>query len=63
MLAGSDRTGTGHIAAVNGEPVTDFRELTVYLETETQVGDTINVTIVRDGKEQNVQIILAERPQ
>jgi len=51
------------ITAINGEPVTDFQELTVYLETETQVGDTIEVTIIRDGEEQNVLVTLAERPQ
>ncbi len=34
-----------------------------YLETETQVGDTVWVTIIRDGEEQNVQVVLAERPQ
>ncbi len=51
------------IMAIKGEPVADLRELTVYLETETQVGDTVGVTIIRDGEEQNVQVVLAERPQ
>ena len=55
--------GMDIIVAVNGEPVTDFQELTVYLETETQVGDTVEVTIIRDGEEQNVQVTLAERPR
>jgi S1-C subfamily serine protease len=54
--------GMDIITAVNGEPLADLRELTVYLETETQVGDTVEVTIIRDGKEQNVQLTLAERP-
>ena len=51
------------ITAINGEAVDDLQELTVYLETQTQVGDTVEVTIVRDGVEQNVQVTLAERPQ
>ena len=34
-----------------------------YLETETQVGDTVEVTIIRDGEKQSVQVVLAERPQ
>jgi len=55
--------GMDIITAVNGEPLADLRELTVYLETETQVGDTVEVTIIRDGKEQNVQLTLAERLQ
>jgi len=55
--------GMDIITAVNGEPLADLRELTVYLEAETQVGDTVEVTIIRDGKEQNVQLTLAERLQ
>ncbi len=50
------------ITAVDGEPISDIKALTVYLETQTQVGDTVEVTIVRDGEEQNVQVTLAERP-
>jgi S1-C subfamily serine protease len=55
--------GMDIIVAINGEPVTNFRELIVYLDTETQVGDTIEVTFIRDGEEQNVQVTLAERPR
>ena len=51
------------ITALNGEPVGDFEELTVYLETQTKVGDTVQVTIIRDGQEQTVPVILDERPQ
>ena len=51
------------ITAINGEPVVDLQAFTVYLETQTQVGDMIEVTIIRDGEEQNVQVILAERPR
>jgi S1-C subfamily serine protease len=51
------------ITAINGEPIADIKGLTVYLETETQVGDTVEVTIIRDGEQQNVQVTLAERPQ
>lgn len=51
------------ITAINGEPITDIKGLTVYLETETRVGDTVEVTIIRDGEQQTVQVALAERPQ
>ena len=51
------------ITAIDGEPVSNLQELTVYLETETQVGDTVEVTIVRDGLEQSVAVALDERPQ
>jgi S1-C subfamily serine protease len=51
------------ITAIDGELVTDLQELTVYLETQTQVGDTVEVTYVRDGVEQSVPVTLTERPQ
>jgi S1-C subfamily serine protease len=51
------------IVGVNGEPVNDMEELTVYLETETTVGDTVELTIIRDGEEQTVPLTLEERPQ
>jgi S1-C subfamily serine protease len=53
--------GMDIILAIDGQPLTDFQELTVYLETETQVGDTIEVTLIRDGEERTVQVMLAER--
>jgi S1-C subfamily serine protease len=47
------------ITAINGEPIADFQELTVYLETETQVGDEVEVTLIRDGQEMKVTLTLA----
>ena len=51
------------ITAINGEPITNFQELTVYLESETRVGDTVEVTLIRDGREMTVSVTLAERPE
>jgi len=34
----------------------------VYLETQTVVGDTVSVKVIREGKEQVFQVTLAERP-
>ena len=51
------------ITALNGTAMTTSKEFVAYLETETQVGDTVAVTIVRDGEEQTVQVTLGERPQ
>lgn len=48
------------ITALNGQPMTTRRDLIVYLETETRVGETVQVTIVRDGQEQVVQVTLGE---
>jgi S1-C subfamily serine protease len=51
------------ILAINGTPVASFQELTVYLESETQVGDTVEVTLIRAGQEMKVSVTLAERPE
>ncbi len=51
------------ITAIDGEPMTDSKEFVVYLETETQVGDGVDVTIVRDGNELSTRATLTARPQ
>jgi S1-C subfamily serine protease len=56
------------ITAIRGEPggafteIADYQDLTVYLETETRVGDTVDVMLIRDGDEQIVRVTLGERP-
>lgn len=51
------------IIAIDGEPINDSQDLAIYLETQTTVGDKVELTIIRDGKEQAVQVILEERPE
>jgi S1-C subfamily serine protease len=51
------------IVAINEEPIANFQDLTVYLEAETQVGDKVEVTLIRDGQEMTVSVTLAERPE
>jgi S1-C subfamily serine protease len=51
------------ITHIDDQPVPTLEELTVYLETQTQVGDTVSLTIIREGREQTVQMTLAERAQ
>jgi S1-C subfamily serine protease len=51
------------ITAINGKSVGDFQELTVYLETQTKVGDSVQVTIIRDGQEQTLALTLGEQPR
>ncbi len=50
------------MTAINGQSVSSGQQLTVYLETQTQVGDTVEATLVRDGQEMAVEVTLAERP-
>jgi len=51
------------ITAINGEPMASFQELIVHLETETQVEDTVEMTLIRSGQEIKVSVTLAERPE
>ena len=51
------------ITAVNDTPITTIQELTVYLEDSTQVGETVQLTVLRDGQTQTILVVLAERPQ
>jgi S1-C subfamily serine protease len=50
------------IIAVDDKPVKNFQEFTVYLENQTVVGDTVKVTVLRDGNEMSFQVTLEERP-
>jgi len=50
------------IIEIDDEPVDDFQDLTVYLEAETAVGDSAELTIGRDGAERVVQMTLEQRP-
>jgi S1-C subfamily serine protease len=49
------------ITAIDGHALANAQDLTVYLETETTVGKSVEVTIVRNGVEQVVQVVLGEQ--
>jgi S1-C subfamily serine protease len=51
------------IVELGGVAVDNLQELTIYLESETQVGDTVDVTVIREGERQVIAVTLAERPQ
>jgi S1-C subfamily serine protease len=51
------------ITAIDGTPITSNQELIVYLETETHIGDTVDVTLIRGGKEMDMSVTLTERPE
>jgi len=50
------------ITAINGEPIADTRDLNIYLETHTEVGQTVDVTVIRDGQTFTTQATLQARP-
>ncbi len=63
VIAGRPMRGGGDIlVAIEGMPVNDFDDLVNYLASSTSVGDTVNVTIIRDGAELSVALVLEERP-
>jgi S1-C subfamily serine protease len=55
--------GGDMITAIDGRPVASLQDMTVYLEDRTQVGDTVTLTLIRDGQAQQVEVTLVERPQ
>ena len=50
------------LTAVGGQPVTTLEKLQILLETQYQVGDTVEVTFMRDGQSQTLSVELAEEP-
>jgi len=51
------------LAATNGVPIATDRDLVRFLDVQTQVGQTITVTMWRDGREQTLSVTLGERPR
>ncbi len=49
------------ITAVNGEPVDDFEEMIGYLALYTEPGDTITLTVYRDGEVLELPLTLVSR--
>lgn len=50
------------IVAIDGQPVRKFDDLLVYLMRNTEAGQTVTLTILRDGKEMRVTVTLGKRP-
>ncbi len=50
------------ITAIDNQPVKTFGDLVDYLTSSTSVGQTVTLTILRDGQQQDVKVTLAARP-
>jgi S1-C subfamily serine protease len=50
------------LTTIDGEEVTSIDSLQILLETKYQVGDTVNVTLLRNGEERTITVELAEEP-
>jgi S1-C subfamily serine protease len=57
LLGGGDL-----IVAMDGQPIKSFDELIRYLINNKVPGDTVTLTIIRDGKQMDLQLKLEKRP-
>jgi 2-alkenal reductase len=64
LEAADPRTGEGGdlIVALDDQPVDDFSDLNSYLVFHTTVGQTIEMTVLRDGETTTLQLTLGARP-
>ncbi|HOU11693.1 MAG TPA: trypsin-like peptidase domain-containing protein [Anaerolineae bacterium] len=60
---GEVTVGGDTIVAIDGTPIASPSALIAYLETRTRPGDTIQVTVLRNGEEKILSVTLGERPQ
>lgn len=62
---GGQKYGVGGdiVLAIDGQPVTGADELAVYLENEKQVGDSVVLTVLRNGQRRAIQVPVGELPR
>jgi S1-C subfamily serine protease len=51
------------LLAIDEQQLRTNRDLTMYLDTQTEVGQRVKLTLVRDGEEVVIEATLGERPQ
>ncbi|MCL4878832.1 MAG: trypsin-like peptidase domain-containing protein [Anaerolineae bacterium] len=57
------RIGGDIITAINGTPINTLEALVSYLAANTQPGDNVELTIIRDGETLTIPVLLEERPE
>jgi S1-C subfamily serine protease len=50
------------VQAVDGQAIASFDELLEYIALRSEVGQTLNLTIIRDGRERTIEVTLEARP-
>jgi S1-C subfamily serine protease len=58
----NDGTGGDLIVAIDGEPILDTESLIAYLVFHTEVGQTIDLSVIRGGETISVPLTLGARP-
>ncbi len=56
------RRGGDLIVAIDNQAINNFSDLNAYLVFHTKVGQTITITLIRDGTERTIELTLGERP-
>ncbi len=51
------------IVAIDGQKVRRPEDFVAYLETSKRAGETVSLTIIREGQQRDVQVTLGERPR
>ena len=51
------------ITAVDGQPVNTFDDLLIYTALHTKPGQTVTLTVLRDGKSEEIKVTLELRPE
>lgn len=55
-------TGGDVVIAIDGTPVTSFDDMLIYIALKGEPGMTVTLTIIRNGKQQDIEITLDARP-
>ena len=50
------------IVKIDNQNVSKIDDILVYLEQQKKVGQSVNLTVIRDGKLETINVVLAERP-
>jgi 2-alkenal reductase len=56
------QAGGDVITAIDGQPIATFNQLLAFLTTNKTPGDTVVLTILRDGQTMDVTVTLGARP-
>jgi 2-alkenal reductase len=64
LVAANSNTGAGGdlVVAIDGQAINNFGDLNSYLVTHTTVGQTIELTVLRDGRQIVLPLTLGARP-
>ncbi len=62
-IDGQDRRiGGDVIIRIDSQPVQDFEDLTAYLARYTEAGQTVTLTLLRNGQRESIELTLGVRP-